>query len=700
MSSIDENNFENFYSDFPVQSYEEWKAEAEASLKGAPFDKKLITKTYEGIDVQPLYTKKDTENNEMAKNSVPGVFPYLRGVQPVKKGWHIAQVVYAENNADFNDNLKKDLKAGQTAINIHIDENTFFADLDKNDCKFHGELSLMNLHDFGTAFYGVDLTKQPLLIQAGFYPCSIVSMLSAYLEKSGVKINNVSGAIVYDPIAYSLKYGKIPYSYERAFDELTYLNQWSNSTKNNFKTLNIDASVYSNGGANAVQEIAYAMATAIEYLRKLTLKELDINVLAKRARFIFGVGSDFFVEISKFRAARVVWAKILEAFGADKENCGIRLHVQSSAFNKSILDQHVNMLRSTSETFSAIVGGANSISVQPFDLQSNMPDEFSRRMARNTQIILNDEARLADLIDPAGGSYFVETLTAQIAERAWALIQDIESKGGMLELVKNGTIQKQVAEISGKRIASAESRKDSWVGINNYPNLKESVKTPSFPCAKDRNEKKKALYEELEGALDVAQLKKALSEVNNLETAVSACLFGANIQQIAKAFGYPYEIQNIEPINEIRISQKFEEMRAEMLAYGEKNGSPIKVFLATMGPLKQHKPRADFSEAFFAVGGFAIERGAPFQSVEEAINAALASKAPIVVICSTDDTYPEIVPEFAKTIKEKNPSVKLILAGFPSDYIDAFKSAGVDDFIHMKANVYQMNKSLAMELTK
>ena len=518
--------------EFPIPSYEEWKKEAVDSLKGAPFEKKLITKTPEGIDIQPIYRKEDLAGLAHL-GSLPGEAPYVRGTRA----------------------------SAQWEIN-----------------------------------------------EAG--PCT-----------QGI-----------DPLARLVR-GTLDKPLEAAFDELAKAERVGVSTR-----------PYHNAGGNAVQELAFALATGVEYLRQAEKRGVGVDVLAPKMVFGFAMGSDFFMGIAKLRAARLLWSRVVAASGGNADAQKMRIYASTGLWNKTKLDPYVNMLRNTTEAFSAVVGGADNIYVAPFDEVVRKPDEFSQRIARNTQIILAEECHFDHVVDPAGGSYYVETLTAQVANAAWAIFQQIEKAGGMAKAIEAGIPQQQVKAVAAKKAEAIAQRRLSLIGTNVYANATEKP---------------------LEGAIS--------------GKAPCGCTCGGHGQST---------VETLEPV---RGAEAFEALRAVVSASAKK-----KIFLANMGPLRQFKARADFSTGFFQPGGFEVLENLGFKTVEEAAEAAKASGASVAILCSTDDTYPEIVP--ALVPKLKAAGLLVVLAGYPTDHIEAFKQAGVDEFIHLRANCLQVLSGIATKL--
>jgi methylmalonyl-CoA mutase len=696
----------NLQNDFPETPYEEWKQTAEKDLKGVPFEKKLITKTYEGIDLQPIYTKKDLKNIEFLENK-PGFDNFVRGSKlsgSTNNCWEIKQVINYPLAEDFNEALRHDLDRGQNSIYISLD---FAAKngLDPDNAK-PGEVgkdgvSLNNLNDFCNALLGVDLEKYSVYINAGFGGYHSMLLLSSFLKKNKIDFNKIKGGFEIDPLGYAVTYGVLPVPEDKVFNCVADVTKWTGKNLPGFKTLNVNTLPYHNAGANAVQELAFAIATGVEYINQMLDRGLKIDEIANKIIFTFGLGSFYFMEVAKLRAARLLWAKIIKEFGGSDESKKMTIHTQTSYHNQTVYDPYVNMLRTTTETFSAIVGGADSITSNPFDEPFGMPDEFSRRIARNTQIVLKEESHLDSIIDPAGGSYYIEKLTEEIAKKTWDLFVEIQNKGGMLKSLKEGFPQSEIEKTDSERKKDYAKRKSVLVGTNMYANLKEEkpeFKNPDYEkIYKLRSEQSKKFKSNNDSKELLSKIRKVQKEKPEelINTCIDALLQGATVGDISKTLKSGDEKPvAYKSVKIHRASEMFEELRNKALEFKEKYGFAPKIFLATMGPVKQHKARADFSRGFFEVGGFDVIYKKGYNTTEEAVSEAVNSEAKIVTICSTDETYPELVPVLAKELKEKIKDVKLILAGYPKELVEQLKKDGVDEFIFMGADVYKILKSL------
>jgi methylmalonyl-CoA mutase len=701
--------------EFALPSFEEWKKQVEKDLKGESFDKKLTTKTYEDIILQPLYTSGDIKDLPQL-NNLPGIDNFLRGNSPAGyngKDWEIAQEYNQALPEDMNEVLQHDLKRGLNSINIVLDNPTQLgldADQSKSGEVGNGGLSISGVRKMQVLFKDIDLTNQPINIKGGFSALPITLLFKAYADETRTSLMNIRGSISSDPYEYMLTKGQLPISVKQIFDEIKLSTELMIKSNSPVKTIGVSGMTFNNSGASAVQELAFTLAAAVEYLQEMINRGLKVDDAAKRMKFTFGIGSFYFMEISKLRAARMLWSKILEAYGVKEENRKIFIHVKTTEFNQTYFDPYVNMLRTTTEAFSAIVGGADSIHTNPFDESFNESSNFSRRIARNTQIILKEESHLDQVIDPAGGSYFVEKLTDDIANSAWKLFQTVEEKGGMLKAIQSNFVHEEIDKVAQAKKKDFAKRKTVLVGTNMYANPKEKmidVQQPDYNAIfKKRVEyiqKYRITGDDKKHSGILEKLQKITDNKNYelIENAVDAYLDGASIGEISKSIRSSDKSGiSVEPLKQFRLPEMFEELRIASENFKNKSGSKPKVFLATMGSLKQFKARADFSRAFFETGGFEIVYPNGFDTADEAIKSAVDSKAQAVVICSTDDAYPELVPAIVKVIKEKLKDNTVILAGYPKDQIEEHKKSGVDEFIYLGADAHHILSIILNRITQ
>ncbi len=689
MSTIDTQSVPQASLDAARAAYASWRKVVEAELKGVPFEKKLVTRTAEGIALQPVYTRVDTAGLP-GLDSAPGTAPFLRGASG--KGYHdalwdfVQEIAFAAP-AEFNAALLSDLQRGQNSVALSLDRaGRVGLDPDAAAADVGAEgLSVADLDDLSAALDKVELTAVPVHLRAGASALPLAGLLAALAKKRGINLGKINGSLTADPLGELAARGALPAGIDALYDDLAVWTTWAEKNAPGLATVGVDASVWLDGGGNAVQDLAFALAAGVEYVRALGKRGLTPAQIAPRLRFTFAVGPQFFMETAKFRAFRLLWTRAATAFGLEPGATPAKVHARTARWNKTVLDINVNMLRTTTEALSAVLGGVNSLHIAPYDEVMGAPDEFSRRISRNIHTLLSEEFHFTAPNDPAGGSFYIEKLTDELARKAWALFQEVEKQGGFLAALKAGFPQAQVAETAKGKFDGLDKRRIGLVGTNLFPNLKEKTPparptaTPEFAAARAQAVK--------------ARRSAAPAGVKDFASTIAAAEKGATLGQLFAAIhsaGKPDAA--VAPVAPHRASEGYEALRAASAAYAAKHGARPKVFVAKMGPVLQHKARTDFTAGFFATGGFEMIAKEAFETAEAAAQAAVASGAPIAVLASTDDTYPVLAPAFAKAVKAAKPAVKVILAGMPADdaLMAAYKEAGFDDFIHIRANVRGM----------
>ncbi|MBQ1918367.1 MAG: acyl-CoA mutase large subunit family protein [Schwartzia sp.] len=690
------------FDEFTPPTDEEWKVACEALLKGAPFEKVMFTKTYEGITFDPMYTRKHTEDI-LPKASYPGMGDYLRGTNVsgyVGKPWGIAQSCDETLPKENNELLKFEVEKGSTVYNVRLDKATLL-NKDVKDAEKVGDdgCSVTTLDDIHTLLDGLKLDEYPLYIYAGASALPMLAGVAAKFNACGKKLAKLTGFVGADPIGQLVENGQNYASLDQLYDEMAETAKWAIKNAPSLRTIMVRDDVFSRGGASDVQDTAYVLAIAVEYIRQLMKRGLTIKEAASQIFFGISMGANFFMQIAKLRASRPIWANIIKAFGGDEEDMAMHVHGRPALFFKTVFDPYVNMLRNTTEIFSGVVGGLDSYENEPFDEPIRKGDVFSRRIARNVQVMLQEEFGLLQPIDPSGGSWAVETLTKQIKEKIWAEFQAIEGKGGIVKALEEGYPQETIAKTLADRFKALEFRKDRIVGSNMYPNMTEEL-------LDKREEDHAALKKQRQADIDAylsdmddthkAECLKALKDSATVDAALKAFQAGATIGEIRAALNKGGASETLKAIAPHRWSERFEDLRMTTEAFKKAhNGDNVKVFLANMGPIPQHKARADFSTSFLQVGEFDVELNNGFKTTDEAAAAAKESGADVAVICSTDKTYPEIVPDLAPKLRAALPNATIYLAGAaPKDLEPVYREAGVDDFISVKANCYEILRFL------
>jgi methylmalonyl-CoA mutase len=659
---------------FPSHSYEQWKAAAEELLKGKPFDKVLVTPTYEGFDLQPVFRKDDLESLAFSREA-PGAGAYVRGSRPggyFESRWKISQELPEATAAALNAVLLRDLKGGADEVHLLLDAASLRGvDADQAEATEVGAcgLSLASVEDLEKAFAGVEFSAVSLFVESGAVALPFFQILKAFCAKKGVALSLLKGSLGADPLGAWARAGKLALPLESAFDETaTLIRELAGS---GLGALYVDGNLYHNAGSSAVQELGFTLAAANAYLKAMVARGLSVKQAVSGIRVGLGIGSHYFLELSKLRAFRMLWAKVLGAWGLSFEDLPLHLHARTSLLNKTVVDPYVNMLRVTSEAFAAVLGGCDSLHVGPFDESLRLPDEFSRRIARNVHFILAEECELTRVVDPAGGSYYVEWLTDQVAQKAWQWFQKVEAEGGWVEAMRKGMIQKEIASVASQRISNVQKRRDIVVGTNQYPNAKEQLLDPRTPDFAARASARAG--------------EVALARKSGLPT------LGGITADLRKGLAAS---ESVEAIPARRVAESIEQLRRASLGYAAKQGHAPRIFQANWGASRGYRLRADWTSAFFQVGGFEMLNERDFESVESLVEALRSSGSRIAVITSSDDHYATMVEPIAKAIKAADSGVYVMVAGAPGEQEAAWRAAGVDDFVNVRANNYAMLASL------
>ncbi|MCX6247093.1 MAG: methylmalonyl-CoA mutase family protein [Bacteroidetes bacterium] len=616
MEKKDKN--EKLFSEFPPVSTSKWEEKIKADLKGDDYEKKLIWKTDEGFSVKPYYRAEDLDGLKYL-SGLPAERPFVRGVKTDKNDWIIRQDIFTTDIAAANRIALEAIGHGANEVGLNVREVTS-----------HKQMQQL--------LAGIDLKKTGInFISSRSYPLTLELFLYEIADRRLEGIT-LAGSLNFDLISFLLLHGDFYQSEQGNLDEAEYLVRTIGKRLPGFHAITVNGHLYQNAGATLVQELAFSLASGNEYLADLTSKGLPADSIAACLRFSFATGSNYFMEIAKLRAARWLWAVIVEQYKPeDPKSLKMFIHATTSLWNKTLYDPYVNLLRTTTEGMSAVIGNTDSLSVLPFDIPFGEDHDFSRHIARNQQLILKEEAYLDKVVDPAGGSYYIENLTHSIAMNAWNLFREIEGKGGLTQCIKSGFIQDEVEKSSRKKEMDIAQRKIMVLGTNQYPNPLENMSGSHI---------------KLSGS-----------------------------QQDTPS---PYRKMHI-----YRGAQAFESVRLateKAVAGGRKQPA---VFLLSTGNPGMRKARAAFTANFFGCAGYEIIDNAGFDTVQEGVNAALASKAEIVVVCSSDEDYATVVPEACKGIRSVNKEVMMIVAGYPKEIVEMLKSSGADDFIHLRTNVLE-----------
>jgi methylmalonyl-CoA mutase len=684
-----------FVDDFPTPTYDEWVAEVDKALKGAPFDKKMFTKTYEGITVRPIYTHQDWPSTG-DPSGFPGAMPFTRGSTAVSNrvdDWDVRQIHSYPDPAKCNELILKELERGVTSLILRFDGAAKSGlDADGSGAEaLAGDDGIMvySVDDLDLLLTGVHLDLAPISLDAGAQFLPAAGLLAGLWQRRGVSPDKADGAFNADPVGALAKTGSLPVSVDAALAQMADLAGHTAATYAKVTAVGVDTSPYHNAGASESQDLAASMATAVAYLRAMTDAGMDIDAACRQILFTYSVDCDQFLTICKLRAARKIWARIAEACGGGVPARAMRLHARTADRMMSQRDAWVNMLRTTVACFAAAVGGAESVTVLPFTAALGLPDDLGRRVARNTHVVLAEESNIVKVIDPAAGSWYVETRTDELARAAWAEFQEIEKAGGIVRVLNDGSFAKKIAASYAEREKNLARRKDPLTGISEFPNIAEKrppCEQPDLAAAGKAAKERLAATRSGTGS-EAASLVGAINKTSasQLTSAVFAAAGGgATIGLMANAL--KGDATSLTALPRHRLAEKFEALRDASDAYLEKTGKRPSIFLANLGPIARHTARASFAKNFFEVGGIEGLTNTGFKDAESCAQAFKKSGAAIAILCSADPVYEEMVPTVAPALKAAGCK-RLYLAGHPGDKKDAYMQAGLDDFIFMGADV-------------
>lgn len=607
------------FDDFPSVSKESWKKEAEKRVSY----KDLIWHTEDGIEVEPFYTEEEAKDFLLGETPLPGEFPFVRGTSKKDNSWLLTEEIRLTT--------PKEIRAATlAAIEGGADSLTFIPQAG------------IKRKTLETLLKDID----PLRIGVNFAlredPEKICALFISSCAKKGINTQELSGAVFFDPLSHLLGHESPATPLDEDVDKIAKAIGYLSDTAPGYAAFSVKSSTFKDSGATISQELAFTIAAAVEYLVMLRQKGVDTDSACRHLVFSFSTGSSYFAEIAKLRAARTLWANVAQQFSpASAESTKMRLHCRTTAFNKTIYDPHTNILRTALEAMASVIGGADSLTVEPFDAHYREPDEFSRRVARNIQLLLRNESHLDAVTDPGGGSYHIERLTQSISQKSFELFQEIEREGGYLECLKSGFIQNVVEDSRKKALSDISQRKKTLVGTNEFPNPLEKM---------------------------AGNILKTLPVEK--ETKGSA--------------------PTVAPLAESRAAQVFEEIRLLSERYGEKTGKAPKVFLLHLSDSPQTVARSAFSMNFFGCGGFAIIDGAENPGIDEGVAAALRENPLAVVICGSDKDYEQFAEEATRELKSKKAEIKVVVPGGGQSEREGLAEAGVDDFINADSDVADM----------
>ncbi|MFO7653745.1 MAG: methylmalonyl-CoA mutase family protein [Candidatus Krumholzibacteriia bacterium] len=703
---------ERLLAGFAAASLDDWYDEVVRQLAGVPFEKAMLTPTDEGVTLRPIYTRSDLDDLPWTA-SCPGEYPFLRGMRPLdhrRGSWDVVQDLLFPLAEDLNLVLRHDLERGQDAVALVLDAASRSGrDPDHAEPGGVGRdgLSVAVVADLARALDGISLEEHPVYLDAGVVALPATALLLALVEGRGEDPRRLRGCVGADPVALLAMRGTLPVRTDRLYREVAALTRWARTSAPDLRTVAAWGYPYHEAGGNAAQELAFTLAAAVEHLRALEREGLPPGEVIPHLQLGFGVGTHFFMEIAKLRAARVLWAQVVRSCGGDDDLARrTRVHARTSSFTKTVYDRHVNILRTTTEAMAAVLGGVDSLTVLPFDAPLGLPSELARRLARNTHTILREESHLAAVVDPAGGSWYVERLTADLGDLAWSIFQEIEGDGGMMAALASGEIQGRIAAVADERARKAALRRSVIVGTNQYPDATEKTPAPNVPHYRSLHRQRAAAMQGLRGAAgrDRSQELERVEEMLRAEPAqllpalAAAAGRGTTLGELTSALRSDVRPgPQVAPLRPCRAAEPFERLRRAVLARAAEEPDAVRVHLCCLGDVARYTPRLDFTRAFFQVGGFRVEERGWFDTPTEAAAAARRGGAPRVVIVGRDETYQELAVATAEKLKRDGGPRTVILAGYPKDLVPQLEAAGVDRFIHAQSDALAVLDELAAE---
>lgn len=647
----------NLAAGFPAATHETWLKLVDKVLAGGDFEKKLVGRTYDGLAIQPLYTRADWKSDG-DPSGFPGGAPFTRGGTALgtARGWDVRQSVGHPDKAVTNRLILDELEKGASSILLNTNPAV-------------GGVRIDTLADLETVLAEVYLDIAPLSLAAG--GPTVAAILMALLDKRGVG-KSFTGNFGLDAFAALAGTGTLPTDITSSLARMADMAGHAAGNYPNAQTFNVRGYVYHRAGSSEAQELGCALAAAIEYVRAMTAAGIDVNSAFKQIGFTVAADADFFLTIAKIRALRKLWGRVAEVCGASVRTSHIAAITAPRMMSQR--DPWVNVLRTTVACFAAGVAGADAITVLPFDLLLGVPSDLGRRIARNTQIILQEEASLAKVIDPAGGAYMFEHLTDAMADKAWTFFQEIERQGGMRTALPGCFVAEKIAAVQAERAKNVDRRKDSLTGVSAFPDIHEKRPANARPSTPEAAPQASGKVAALPAASN-GVLAKAL---------VGAAVSGANVAAMSAALGgMP---TSMTPLPNLRVAEGFERLRDAGDAFKTEYGQNANIFLANVGAVSEFTDRASYAKNFFESGGIEAVAGAGGKDIAAIVADFRRSAASFAIICSSDAIYAELAAKLATALKDAGAAA-VYLAGRGGDNEAALRSAGVDTFIYVGCDV-------------
>ncbi|MEF8815298.1 MAG: methylmalonyl-CoA mutase family protein [Salinibacter sp.] len=660
--------FSPLFDEFDAVTPAEWREHVKSDLGGTAPEAFLEWSSVEGVS-RPAYLSPNALSDALHTAPEDAVPPLADGADTPANAWTVCQPVRHPNPEVASEHARAAAEGGADALEIGLP-------LPRSDAF---GTALRSENDLAQILDGIDPTSTSLHLGGGSAAPALYALLREHLAGVSLDAETIEGAVFYDPVA-ALASGTAPLDSPFVLaDDLVA----DAAEMPRFRTVTVDSSVYHNAGASAVQELACALGALAERLARSTARGLSLPTLLDALQVRVPVSTSYFVEMAKLRALRLLVPQVIGAFACEADGsldvgpADVFVHATTSRRTETIYDPHVNMLRATTEAMSAVLGGCDALTVRPFDDALRPPDAFGLRIARNAQLLLRHEAHFDQVADPAAGSYYIETLTDQLARRAWAQFQNREAEGGIVESLRNGHLHTQISETRDKRRRALDERDQVLVGTTHYPALDERRRdTLESPEALSSNETPSPTL----NAPSTDALRTALRN-------------GHSPQDVASAL--QSEPSGIAPLPQVRLADGVETIRLRTEEYAESRDGPPRFLLAPIGPPAVRSARATFCRNFLGVAGFAIDTRLKFESVDAVAETAVAQDADAVVLCGADDDYAALAPALAAALSDHGHEALLGIAGAPDD-TDVGDAA--DFFLHQGRPLTQTLTALQNDL--
>jgi methylmalonyl-CoA mutase len=687
-------------TEFAKKTLADWEALASKDLKGASPDT-LKWETPEGIEVKPLYTAADLEGIE-SLDTLPGFPPFLRGPRATMyaaKPWTVRQYAGFSTAEESNAFYRRNLAAGQQGISVAFDLATHRG-YDSDHPRVVGDVgkagvAIDSVEDMKILFDGIPLDKMSVSMTMNG---AVLPVLAGYIvaaEEQGVSQDQLSGTIQNDILKEFMVRNTYIYPPAPSMRIIADIIEYTSKNMPKFNSISISGYHMQEAGATAVQELAFTLADGLEYVRAALGRGLKIDDFAGRLSFFWAIGMNFFMEIAKMRAGRLLWARIIKQFDPQKpSSMALRTHCQTSGVSLTEKDAYNNVIRTTIEAMAAVLGGTQSLHTNALDEAIALPTPFSARIARNTQLIIQEETGIPHVVDPLAGSYYVESLTNAIAEEAWKLIQEVEALGGMTKAVESGMPKMKIEEAAARRQARIDRGEEVVVGVNKYQPAEEApIEILEVDNTKVR-EAQIARLKQIKATRDQAKVDAALAaltkaaesgEGNLLELAVVATRARATVGEISDALEKSFTRHRAvnRTISGVyggvyQGDEAFAKLKADIDAFAREEGRRPRMLVVKMGQ-DGHDRGAKVIATAFADIGFDVDVGPLFQTPEEAARQAIENDVHIVAASSLAAGHKTLVPALIEDLKKQGAGDILVVTGgvIPQQDYDFLYKSGV-----------------------